>query len=77
MVSSPLRRRSGFLFCASEFGNHGFYQFQGVGEDDDSPMCSSLTFEAGDETVVELEPRHAFTVAHVYARICMGRRGST
>jgi len=41
--------RSGFLFCASEFGNSGFYQFQGVGEDDESPSCSSLTFEGGDE----------------------------
>ena len=49
--------KSGFLFGAAEFGNHGFYQFQGVGEDEDSPACSSTAFDAGDETVVELEPR--------------------
>ena len=49
--------KSGFLFCASEFANHGFYQFQGVGEDDSSPACSSKQFEADDLTVVEIEPR--------------------
>ena len=49
--------KSGFLFCAAEFGNHGFYQFQGVGDDEDSPLCTSAAFDAGDETVVELEPR--------------------
>jgi len=57
--------RSGFLFCASEFGNSGFYQFQGVGEDDESPSCSSLTFEGGDEAVVELEPRPLRNLLHV------------
>jgi len=57
--------RSGFLFCASEFGNHGFYQFQGVGEDEDSPMCSSAALDEGDETVVELEPRPLQNLLHV------------
>ena len=57
--------KSGFLFCASEFANHGFYQFQGVGEDDDSPSCSSKQFEADDLTVVELEPRPLQNLVHV------------
>eukprot|EP00965_Chrysotila_dentata_P245580 6206643-Pleurochrysis_carterae.AAC.1 len=55
---SPRARSSGFLFCASEFGNHGFYQFQGVGEDEDSPMCSSAALD-------ECAPH-----AHARARIC-------
>ena len=57
--------KSGFLFCASEFANHGFYQFQGVGEDDNSPSCSSRQFEAGDLTVVEIEPRPLQNLLHV------------
>ncbi|KAL1520024.1 hypothetical protein AB1Y20_023502 [Prymnesium parvum] len=57
--------KTGFLFCASESGNHGFYQFQGVGEDEDSPSCSSLTFESGDETIVEIEPRPLQNLLHV------------
>ena len=57
VCSSLCILKSGFLFCAAEFGNHGFYQFQGVGDDEDSPLCTSAAFDAGDETVVELEPR--------------------
>lgn len=57
VCSSLCILKSGFLFCATEFGNHGFYQFQGVGDDEDSPLCTSAAFDAGDETVVELEPR--------------------
>jgi splicing factor 3B subunit 3 len=57
--------KSGFLFCASEFGNHGFYQFQGVGEDEDSPSCSSKQVEAGDLAIVELEPRPLQNLLHV------------
>ena len=51
--------KSGFLFCASEFSDHGFYQLQqGVSEDDDqSPACSSKQFEAKDLTVSVIEPR--------------------
>ena len=30
---------------------------QGVGEDDDSPSCSSKDFEADNLTVVDIEPR--------------------
>jgi splicing factor 3B subunit 3 len=55
--------KSGFLFCASEFANHGFYQFQGVGED--GPFCSSKQFDAGDLTVVEIEPRPLQNLLHI------------
>jgi len=57
--------KSGFLFCASEFANHGFYQFQGIGEDEDSPCCSSKLFEADDLAVVPLEPRPLRNLLHV------------
>ncbi len=34
--------KSGFLFVASEFGNHMFYQFQGLGDDDGMLSASSF-----------------------------------
>ena len=39
--------KSGFLFGATESGNHGYYQVQGLGDDDDAPMCTSAAFEGG------------------------------
>ena len=76
VCSSLCILKSGFLFCAAEFGNHGFYQFQGVGDDEDSPLCTSAAFDAGDETVVELEPRplrcHTSTI-RILARTCTQR----
>ncbi|KAG0308305.1 Splicing factor 3B subunit 3 [Dissophora globulifera] len=36
--------KSGFLFVASEFGNHSFYQFEKLGDDDDTPEFSSKDF---------------------------------
>uniref|UniRef100_A0A7S0PY64 DNA damage-binding protein 1 n=1 Tax=Coccolithus braarudii TaxID=221442 RepID=A0A7S0PY64_9EUKA len=57
--------RSGYLFAGSEFGNLGFYQFQGVGEDEDAPMCSSTAFDGGDESVVELQPQPLRNLLHV------------
>ncbi|KAK0195085.1 CPSF A subunit region-domain-containing protein [Armillaria mellea] len=35
--------KSGFLFVASEFGNHYLYQFQKLGDDDDEPEFSSTS----------------------------------
>jgi hypothetical protein len=35
--------KTGFLFAASEAGDHGFYDFMGLGEDDDATEASSLT----------------------------------
>ncbi|KAG8934150.1 pre-mRNA-splicing factor rse1 [Tulasnella sp. 417] len=36
--------KSGYLFVASEFGNHYLYQFQKLGDDDDEPEWSSSNF---------------------------------
>lgn len=40
--------KSGFLFCASEFGNHALYQFQGVGDDEDVEASSSTLMETDE-----------------------------
>ncbi|MCO5600362.1 hypothetical protein L7F22_054473 [Adiantum nelumboides] len=37
--------KSGFLFAASEFGNHAMYQFQGVGDDEDVEASSATLME--------------------------------
>ncbi|KAJ7522261.1 hypothetical protein O6H91_18G003700 [Diphasiastrum complanatum] len=37
--------KSGFLFAASEFGNHALYQFQGIGDDADVESSSSTVVE--------------------------------
>jgi len=37
--------KSGFLFAASEFGNHALYQFKGVGDDDDVVASSANLME--------------------------------
>ncbi|KAF9116628.1 Splicing factor 3B subunit 3 [Mortierella sp. AM989] len=41
--------KSGFLFVASEFGNHHFYQFEKLGDDDDTPEYSSSDFMGRDD----------------------------
>ncbi|CAG9472423.1 unnamed protein product [Plasmodium vivax] len=33
--------KSGSLFVAAEFGNHFFYQFSGIGDEDNEAMCTS------------------------------------
>lgn len=35
--------KNGFLFVASEFGNHMFYQFQGLGDETDGMLKSCLS----------------------------------
>lgn len=37
--------KTGFLFAASEFGNHALYQFQGIGDDDDVESSSATLVE--------------------------------
>jgi len=56
--------KTGFLFSASEAGNHNLYQFQGVGDDADSPTATSKQLEGAeaDQNVdgveaVLIEPR--------------------
>lgn len=34
--------KNGFLFVASEFGNHTFYQFQGLGDNTDGISLRAL-----------------------------------
>ncbi|OSD06959.1 hypothetical protein PYCCODRAFT_1474347 [Trametes coccinea BRFM310] len=44
VASSLCILKSGFLFVASEFGNHHFYQFQKLGDDDNEPEWSSTDY---------------------------------
>ncbi|KAG6812703.1 pre-mRNA-splicing factor rse1 [Tricholoma furcatifolium] len=44
VASSLCILKSGFLFVASEFGNHFLYQFQKLGDDDDEPEFSSTDY---------------------------------
>ena len=48
--------KTGFLFAASEFGNHGLYQFQGIGNDDEDPVCTSA-HPHGAQALVAFKPR--------------------
>lgn len=41
--------RSGFLFAASEFGNHALYHTQGSGDDPEDVESSSLSLQGADE----------------------------
>ncbi|EAU90941.1 pre-mRNA-splicing factor RSE1 [Coprinopsis cinerea okayama7 len=44
VASSLCILKSGFLFVASEFGNHHLYQFQKLGDDDDEPEVTSTSY---------------------------------
>lgn len=44
IASSLCILKSGFLFVASEFGNHYLYQFQKLGDDDNEPEFSSTDY---------------------------------
>lgn len=48
VTSSMCVLKSGFLFCASEFGNHALYQFQGVGDDEDVESSSATLMETDE-----------------------------
>jgi splicing factor 3B subunit 3 len=48
--------KTGFLFVASEFGNHALYQFTGIGTDDDDPICTS-SHPHGPQALVAFKPR--------------------
>ncbi|CEF98342.1 Cleavage/polyadenylation specificity factor, A subunit, C-terminal [Ostreococcus tauri] len=50
--------KTGFLFAASEFGNHALYQFAGIGDDDavESSSASLMETEQGYEPVF-FDPR--------------------
>nr|CAN64633.1 hypothetical protein VITISV_043788 [Vitis vinifera] len=58
VTSSMCVLKSGFLFAASEFGNHGLYQFQAIGDDADveSSSASLMETEEGFQPVF-FQPR--------------------
>ncbi|CEN59285.1 Putative Pre-mRNA-splicing factor rse1, variant [Aspergillus calidoustus] len=62
VASSLLILKSGFLYVASEGGNHHFYQFEKLGDDDEETEFSSEDFSA-DPTVpyepIFFQPRGA------------------
>ena len=50
--------KTGFLFAASEFGNHALYQFTGIGDDDSVQASASTLMETEDGFApVHFEPR--------------------
>jgi len=55
--------KTGFLFCASEFGNHYLFQFQGIGDDDQS---SETTSSLGDQAgAIYFQPRKLTNLASI------------
>ncbi|KAK9701194.1 pre-mRNA-splicing factor rse1, partial [Basidiobolus ranarum] len=56
--------KSGFLFVASEFGNHYLYQFEKLGDDDDEIEYSSVDMSIEDNSMVYFKP-HELTNLHM------------
>ncbi|CAM8900822.1 unnamed protein product [Rhodiola kirilowii] len=48
VASSICVLKSGFLFAASEFGNHGLYQFQAIGDEADVESSSATLMETDE-----------------------------
>ena len=60
VASSLCILKSGFLFVASEFGNHQFYQFEKLGDDDDEIEFTSDDFPT--------DPKDPYTPIYFHAR---------
>ncbi len=60
LASSLCILKSGFLFVASETGNHHFYQFEKLGDDDDEKEFDSDSFPA--------DPTEPYTPVYFYPR---------
>ncbi|KAI9771418.1 MAG: pre-mRNA-splicing factor rse1 [Candelina submexicana] len=60
LASSLCILKSGFLFVASETGNHHFYQFEKLGDDDDEKEFDSDSFPA--------DPIEPYTPVYFYPR---------
>ncbi|RFU35793.1 hypothetical protein B7463_g614, partial [Scytalidium lignicola] len=60
IASSLCILKSGFLFVASEFGNHQFYQFEKLGDDDEEVEFSSDDFPT--------DPTEPYTPIYFYPR---------
>ncbi|KAL5066721.1 hypothetical protein RYX36_017608 [Vicia faba] len=58
VTSSMCVLKSGFLFAASEFGNHALYQFKAIGDDDDVEASSARLMETEEGfSPVYFQPR--------------------
>lgn len=55
--------KSGFLFLAADMGNHQFYQFQQLGDDDQELEFTSS--DATDGELVYFKPRESVNLALV------------
>ncbi|KAF4333355.1 pre-mRNA-splicing factor rse-1 [Fusarium beomiforme] len=60
VASSLCILKSGFLFVATEFGNHHFYQFEKLGDDDAEPAVTSEDFPT--------DPRAVYQPVYFYPR---------
>ncbi|KAJ4252006.1 pre-mRNA-splicing factor rse1 [Fusarium torreyae] len=60
VASSLCILKSGFLFVATEFGNHHFYQFEKLGDDDSEPAVTSDDFPT--------DPRAFYQPVYFYPR---------
>jgi len=60
VASSLCILKSGFLFAASEFGNHHFYQFEKLGDDDDEHEFTSEEFPT--------DPHASYTPVYFHPR---------
>ena len=49
--------RTGFLFSASESGNHSLYQFEGIGDGEDAETSSAMDLAELSEEDVLFKPR--------------------
>eukprot|EP00923_Selenidium_pygospionis_P001039 GHVN01001572.1.p1 GENE.GHVN01001572.1~~GHVN01001572.1.p1 ORF type:complete len:1229 (+),score=96.51 GHVN01001572.1:8231-11917(+) len=55
VVNSMCVLKSGFLFVASEFGNHYCYRFLSLGDNANDPQCTSL-HKLGKDAIVAFKP---------------------
>ncbi|KJP88718.1 hypothetical protein AK88_01599 [Plasmodium fragile] len=61
--------KSGSLFVAAEFGNHFFYQFSGIGDDDHEAMCTSK-HPSGKNAIIAFRTKkltNLFLIDQVYS----------
>ncbi|SBT81027.1 splicing factor 3B subunit 3, putative [Plasmodium malariae] len=61
--------KSGSLFVAAEFGNHFFYQFSGIGDDNNEAMCTS-NHPMGKNAIIAFKTqklKNLFLVDQIYS----------
>ncbi|CAD5206793.1 unnamed protein product [Bursaphelenchus okinawaensis] len=63
--------RTGFLFVASEFGNHHLYQIARLGENDDQPEFSSkISLSEGEAHFYDCRPLHNLIMVDQMDNLC-------